>query len=525
MSKLPQSNDVVRNEIALESQVLIVMTGGTIGMQHSSTGYIPAAGFQEACLSGIPLFNDGSPSSMLDVVIDTNGDIRRLASLRTPPSVYQRQIRYTVFEFDELMDSCSVSAKEWTEIAEIIFCNYDLFDGFVILHGTDTLAYTSSALSFMLRNLAKPVILTGAQAPMRELQSDAIHNLLGSLVIAGHFKIAEVCLYFNNRLLRGNRATKISASDFAAFDSPNYPPLAITSSSRTNVAWELVRKPMETERFSLQKVLDTKHVATLRLFPGIRPEMVNAVLKMEGLRGLVLETFGPGSAPLGPDRALIKTLARGVDEGIVIVSVSQCMPHLFPITIITCLQAIGLTGSVNPIYDSVASLGNAGIVAGLDMTTEAALTKLAYLFALPSSTTRSVANDMVKSIRGELVESSKPIFEHSKVNTSEKSQGFNDLCDAISSNELERVQGILNVQNRSYLNDSDYMGNTPLVSSHWQRRFTEAHEYSMWPLFHHQLQSSASFCLMGPSQTRIIEQATLHSFLQLEQAGSSTCRS
>lgn len=266
---------------------------------------------------------------MLDVVINTNGDVRTHASLRTPPSAYQRQIRYTVFEFDELVDSCSVGAKEWTAIAEIIFCNYDLFDGFVILHGTDTLAYTSSALSFMLRNLRKPVILTGAQAPMRELQSDAIQNLLGSLVIAGHFMIPEVCLYFNNRLLRGNRATKTSASDFAAFDSPNHPPLAITSSSRTNVAWKLIRTPNENESFSLQKVLDTKHVGSLRLFPGIRPEMVNAVLKMEGLRGLVLETFGPGSAPPGPDQALTKALARAADEGILIVSVSQCMPRRF----------------------------------------------------------------------------------------------------------------------------------------------------------------------------------------------------
>ncbi|KAK4862343.1 hypothetical protein LT330_003481 [Penicillium expansum] len=449
MSQLPQSeNDVQNQMVTPESRVLIVMTGGTIGMQHSPSGYVPATDFQESCLAGISLFNDGSPSSVLNVVMNRKGDIQTRTSLRTPPSAYQRQIRYTVCEFDDLIDSCSVGAKEWTDIAEIIFCNYGLFDGFVVLHGTDTLAYTSSALSFMLRNLGKPVILTGAQVPMRELQSDALHNLLGSLVIAGHFKIPEVCLYFNNRLLRGNRSTKTSASEFAAFDSPNYPPLAVTLSSGTNVAWDLVRKPKETESFSLQKVLDTRHVACLRLFPGIRPEMVNAVLKMEGLRGLVLETFGPGSAPLSPDRALIKALACAVDEGIVIISVSQC-----------------LNGSVNPVYDSVASLSNAGIVAGLDMTTEAAMTKLAYLFALPNSTTRSVAEGMVKSLRGELIEISGPIFEHPNVTKSESSLVLSDLCQAISLNDAERVQGILNSQNCSSLNDSDYMGNTPLVSS------------------------------------------------------------
>lgn len=484
------------------------MTGGTICMQHSSSGYIPATGFQKACLAGIPPFNDGTPFTMLDVVINTKGEVQPHASLRTPPSTYQRHIRYTVFEFDELLDSCSVGAKEWTEIAEIIFCNYDLFDGFVILHGTDTLAYTASALSFMLQNLRKPVIMTGSQAPMRELQSDAIHNFLGSLVIAGHFMIPEVCVYFNNRLLRGNRATKTSASDFAAFDSPNYPPLAITSSSRTNVAWELILMPKETESLSLQKILDTKHVASLRLFPGIRTEMINAVLKMDGLRGLVLETFGPGSAPLGPDRALIKALARAADEGILIISVSQCMPGRILQTMTICLRVIGLTGSVNPIYDSVASLSKAGIVAGLDMTTEAALTKLAYLFASPNATTRSVAEGMVKSLRGELIEKSKPIFENPKASVPKNAQVFNDLCSAISLNDVERVQAILNSQSRSYLNNSDYMGNMPLVGSPkfwWKGIDRSLHVCSMWPLFHHQLPSYVSFCLMEPLHTHKIE--------------------
>ncbi|KAJ5083303.1 Asparaginase/glutaminase [Penicillium angulare] len=449
MSQLSQSENCHRNTMATsEGRVLVIMTGGTIGMQRSPSGNIPAAGFQHSCLAGIPLFNDGSPSITIDVVINTKGDIRAHNSLQTPPSAYQRRVKYVVFEFDNLVDSCSAGAREWTNIAEIVFYNHDLFDGFVVLHGTDTLAYTSSALSFMLKGLRKPVILTGAQAPMRELQSDAIHNLLGSLVIASHFKIAEVCLYFNNQLLRGNRATKTSASDFAAFESPNFPPLAIISSSKTEVSWNLICEPNETQSLTLQKLLDTKQVATLRVFPGISPEMINAVLKLKGLRGLVLETFGPGSAPLGPDLAIIKALARAAADGIVIVSVSQC-----------------LRGSVNPIYDSVATLSKAGIVAGIDMTTEATFTKLTYLLALPNATTQSVADDMTKSLRGELRETWKPVFKHPNVGVLENDIVFSDLCHAISIGDVGRVQEILNFQGRSYLSHSDYMGNTPLVSS------------------------------------------------------------
>lgn len=324
MARLSQNDDDQDQSVLPEDRVLIVVTGGTISMQKSPTGYVPATGFQEECLTELPLFNDGSPPTMLDVVINENGETQANSSLRTSPSAYQRKIRYTVFEFDDLLDSCSVGSKEWTTIAETVFRNYHLFEGFVILHGTDTLAYTSSALSFVFQNLGKPVILTGAQTPMRELQSDAIQNLLGSLVIAGHFKIPEVCLYFNNRLLRGNRATKISASDYAAFDSPNYPSLAITSSSRTNVLWDLIQLPAKNNMISLQKVVDTRQVACLRLFPGIRLEMISAVLNLDGLLGLVLETFGPGSAPLGPDEELINLLAHATKNGLLIISISQC---------------------------------------------------------------------------------------------------------------------------------------------------------------------------------------------------------
>lgn len=226
---------------AAEARVMIVMTGGTICMKRSPNGFVPARGFLEAGLAPRPSFNDGANPDDIPVVIERGAE-KLHRSLRTPISTYGKHVRYVVYEFDELLDSSSINANGWAQIAETIHWNYRTFDAFVILHGTDSLAYTCSALSFMLQNLGKPVILTGSQAPMfvvfalhshrllttsrLELQNDATDNLLGSLIIAGHFMIPEVCLFFNQKLFRGNRVTKVSASDFAAFASPNFPPLA-----------------------------------------------------------------------------------------------------------------------------------------------------------------------------------------------------------------------------------------------------------------------------------------------------------
>jgi lysophospholipase len=199
------------------------------------------------------------------------------------------------------------------------------------------LAYSSSALSFMINNLGKPVILTwgpfyvaicahltpfsGSQAPMSELHNDATDNLLGSLIIAGHYMIPEVCLFFNHKLFRGNRATKSNAHDFAAFSSPNHPPLAKVGIS-TTVNWNVVQRPSRISPFSIQTDLNTSHVACLRIFPGILPQMVRGVLQLPELRGLILETFGAGNAP--EDAELIDVLREGIQRGIVIVNVTQC---------------------------------------------------------------------------------------------------------------------------------------------------------------------------------------------------------
>jgi lysophospholipase len=318
-----------------------------------------------------------------------------IPSLRTPPSSYARHIRYAALEFSPLLDSSSISSEGWTSIASAIRANYFLFDGFVVLHGTDSLAYSASALSFMLSDLGKPVILTGSQASIFALQSDAVDNLLGSLIIAGTFAIPEVCLFFHHKLYRGNRCTKVSASAFEAFASPNCDPLARVTSLGVDVNWGLVLRPTKIARFDVTAHLDTAHVAALRIFPGITPEMVDSVLRAPQLRGLILETFGMGNAPAGVDGSLTRVIKSAVERGIVVVNVSQCT-----------------SGFVSPLYAPGFALGEAGVVFGHDLTSEAALTKLSYLLALPGLSAAEVGRRMSRSLRGEMTALASPSFTH-----------------------------------------------------------------------------------------------------------------
>lgn len=397
-----------------------------------------------------PCFNDGTFPDPLDIVVDDKGKRKAVQSLKTPVSAYDRSVRYAVLEFEKLLDSSSIDAAGWDQIARAVQWNYQLFDGFVILHGTDSLAYTASALSFMLQNLGKPVILTGSQASIMELQNDAEENLLNSLIIAGHFMIPEVCLLFNAKLFRGNRCTKISADDFDAFGSPNFPPLATITSTRTLIRWDLIRRPTSMHPFSIQTGLNTAHVACLRVFPGIKPEMVDAVLKLEGLRGLVLETFGAGNTPGNADSALNRILIDAVKRGIVIVNVTQC-----------------LKGSANAIYEAGTALARAGVVFGNDMTSEAALAKLGYLLALPNTTAEEVTKSMCIPLRGEMSDALQTLFHHpggSGTLTPERST-LSALFYATREGDLENVREIVRTESKFLLNDSDYSGNTPLVST------------------------------------------------------------
>jgi lysophospholipase len=282
---------------------------------------------------------------------------------------------------------------------------------------------------------------------MLELQNDATDNLLGSLVVAGHFMIPEVCLFFNFKLFRGNRTTKVSADDFGAFASPNFPPLATITSQKTNVSWGHIYRPRKMMPFAIQTRLDTAHVACLRIFPGIRAEMVDAVLRLEGLKGLILETFGAGNMPGG---RLTEILTDAVKRGIVIVNVTQC-----------------LSGNVSPLYAPGATLGKAGVVFGHDLTSEAALTKLSFLLALPNATPEDVARQMSISVAGELTESSRTHFQHPPADSGTLSPELSSLIAlayAIRDGDLEAVRAVMGGESRWLLNDTDYSGNTPMVS-------------------------------------------------------------
>lgn len=364
-----------------------------------------------------------------------------LPSYRTPLSTYSRHVRYTVHEFPVLLDSSSISSQGWTQIATAVHDNYALFDGFVIIHGTDSLAYTSSALSFMLVSLGKPVIVTGSQASIFALQTDAVGNLLGSIILAGTFMIPEVGLFFHHKLFRGNRTTKTSTAAFDAFASPNCTPLAELSAMGAHVDWALVRRPTSIDRFMIQTYLDTAHVACIRLFPGIKPAMLDAVLHIPNIRGLILETFGAGNAPegSGPDGSLVDVITDAISRDIVVVNVSQCP-----------------SGAVAPLYALGTVLGRAGVVFGADLTTEAALTKLAYLLALrnPILTHAQISAQMAVSIRGEMTAASPTRFSHPSLPSATSppplahsqlphNQAFDALASAISRHSLPEATHLL----------------------------------------------------------------------------------
>ncbi|KAK8041254.1 Asparaginase [Apiospora phragmitis] len=451
------------NETYPESRVLIIITGGTICMQPSEGGLVPVDGFLESAMAPRPSFNDKSERVKLTAIKD--GEKILLDSLRTPPSSYSKHIRYGALEFNPLLDSSSISSDGWTQIATTIKANYHLFDGFVVLHGTDSLSYSASALSFMMQDLGKPVVLTGSQASIFALQSDAVDNLLGSLIIAGTFVIPEVCLFFHHTLFRGNRTTKASASSFDAFASPNCEPLARVTGLGIDVNWSLVRRPTTIAPFGVTPYLDTAHVACVRIFPGIKPEMIDSILRVPDLRGLILETFGMGNAPAGVDGSLTRTIGSAVERGITVVNVSQCT-----------------NGFVSPLYAPGYQLGQAGVVFGHDLTTEAALTKLSYLLALEKGgklAPAEIARQMSRSLRGELTEFKSSSLTHPPIldleaesdaaaallgRLSGPEAAFALLGYAIERGDLAGVRELLEGDEIGHqlLKRADYAGNTAL---------------------------------------------------------------
>jgi L-asparaginase len=313
------------------ARVLIIYTGGTFGMTHDASGAL--------------------------IPFDFSSIVEHL------PTIRNLGLAFTVFSFEKPIDSSNISPEHWKLLAEVIYDNYGGHDGFVILHGTDTMAYTASALSFMLEGLDKPVILTGAQLPIIEPRSDARENLITALEIAAAKKngsaiVPEVCIYFDYELLRGNRSKKVESMQFDAFDSGNYPALA-KAGVKIDYNHGAIRKTHKRE-LVLRTQLDSS-IAILKLFPGISEQVVRSVFSNTSLKAVILETYGSGNAPT--ISWLIESLQAAISRGIIVVNVSQCPGGMV----------------VQGKYETSKELMKAGVLSGADMTTEAALTKLMVL--------------------------------------------------------------------------------------------------------------------------------------------------
>lgn len=342
--------------IAKTPSILLIYTGGTIGMiENPETGALENFNFDQL--------------------------------MKHVPELKKFNYHISSYQFTPPIDSSDMEPRYWARLVEIINYNYDAFDGFVILHGTDTMAYTASALSFMLENLNKPVILTGSQLPIGTLRTDGKENLITAIEIAaaknpdGTTIVPEVCIFFENHLMRGNRTTKINAENFNAFRSFNYPPLARVG---IHIKYEpgLIRKPNLQLPLKPHYLFNT-NVVILTLFPGIQEGIITSLLHVPGLKAVVLKTFGSGNAPQKP--WFICQLKEATDRGIIIINITQCQ-----------------SGAVEmERYEIGIQLLQAGVISGYDSTPECAVTKLMFLLGHGLSN-QEIRAKMNSSIIGEI---------------------------------------------------------------------------------------------------------------------------
>lgn len=331
--------------------ILIIYTGGTIGMMHDEKS------------ASLKPFNFGKLTAKIPELKHLNCKIHFHSSHKP-------------------IDSSNVQPGFWIELAHVIEKNYEKYDGFVILHGTDTMAYTAAALSFVFENLSKPVIFTGSQLPLGVIRTDAKRNLITTIEIASSEKnVPEVCIYFNNQLLRGNRAEKFASNKFDAFQSPNYPVLA-EAGTEIRFNENAIRKN-ENRSIKFQIKNFVSDVAILRIYPGLTKEVLSATLSTINLKAIMLETYGSGNAPT--DKWFIESLKKAIDKGVIVINVSQC------------------SGGVveQGKYETSLHLKKIGVISGKDITREAAITKLMFLLGqgLKKSETEKL---LQKDLRGEI---------------------------------------------------------------------------------------------------------------------------
>lgn len=333
-------------------RVCILHTGGTIGMEKTAVGYAIAPGALKTRLAQIPRHTD--------------------------PALPD----YDIVEYAPLLDSANNTPEVWLQIAQSIAAVYDQYAGFVVLHGTDTMAYSASALAFLLEGLNKPVVLTGSQVPLSAPHTDALENLFTALRIAGSAPIAEVGLYFGGKFLRGCRSVKVDANRFDAFASPNYPVLG-WSGITIQMNWNAVKRQRAESPSLTLPLLSPAHVEAFKIYPGFRPALLRSFLAPP-TQGLILETYGVGAAP-DQDPELLEVLQEAVRREVVIVNCSQCF-----------YGRVRQTG-----YATNSQLSNIGALSAGDMTTEAALTKLFYLLSKGLDAAK-VGVLMSQDLRGEL---------------------------------------------------------------------------------------------------------------------------